>query len=62
MYWVSWNDKLLAKPTHRLTSATVVAAHAVIARIEVQVPSAVSIGSVERRTPNVTVVAYMVKK
>ena len=62
MHCIGWNDKLLANTTHRRTSATVAVARATIVRIEVQVPSAVSIGSVERRTPNVTVVAYMVKK
>ena len=63
MYWVGWNDKLLANPTHRLTVATVVTAeYAATVRIEVQVPSVVRVRSEERRTPNVTVVAYMVKK
>ena len=62
MYWVGWNDKLLANPTHRPSGVTAVVAHAATARIEVQAPSVVRAGSVERRTPNVTVVAYMVKK
>ena len=60
MYWVGWNDKLLANPTHRPTEVTVDVAHEAIARIAVQVPSAVRARSVERRTPNVTVVAYIV--
>ena len=63
MYWVGWNDKLIANPTHRLAVATVVAAeYAATVRIEVQVPSVVRVRSEEGRTPNVTVVAYMVKK
>ena len=60
MYWIGWNDKLLANPTHRPTVATAAAAHAAIARIEVQAPSVVRVRSVERRTPNVTAVAYIV--
>ena len=60
MYWIGWNDKLCADTTHRLTAATVAAAHVAIARIEVQVPSAVRGRSAERRTPNVAVAAYIV--
>ena len=52
MYWVDWNDKLLANPTHRPTVVTADVAHAAIARIEVQVPSIVRVRSAERRTPN----------
>ena len=62
MYWIGWNDNLLTNPTHRPTAVTVVAAYAANARIEVQVPSVARVIRVERRTPNVTVVAYMVKK
>ena len=58
MYWIGWNDKLLANPTHRPTAATAVAvAHAATVRIEVQAPSVVRVRSAERRTPNVTVAA-----
>ena len=60
MYWIGWNDKLLANPTHRPTVVTVAAAHAAIARTEVQVPSVARVRSVERRTPNAAAVAYTV--
>ena len=40
MYWIGWNDKLLANPTHRLTAVTAAVAHVAIARTEVQAPSA----------------------
>ena len=43
MYWVGWNDKLLANTTHRLTVVTVVVVHVAIVRIEVQVPSVVRV-------------------
>ena len=52
MYWIGWNDKLLANTTHRPTVGTAVVVHEAIARIEVQGPSVVRVGSVERRTPN----------
>ena len=54
------NDKLLANATHRPTEVTGVVAHVANARIEVQVPSAVRVRSVERRTPNVAAAAYIV--
>ena len=62
MYWIGWNDKLLANPTHRITVATavVVVAHVANARTEEQAPSAAMVRRVERRTPNAAVVAYIV--
>ena len=60
MYWIGWNDKLLANPTHRLTVVTAAVAHVAIARKEVQVPSVVRARSVERRTPNAAVAANIV--
>ena len=60
MYWIGWNDKLLANPTHRPTEVTVVAVYAATARTEVQAPSVARVRSEERRTPNAAVVAYTV--
>ena len=40
MYWIGWNDKLLANPTDRKAEVTEVAVHAAIVGIEAQVPSA----------------------
>lgn len=51
--------KSFKNPTYRPTVVTDVVAHAAAARTEVQVPSAARVGSVERRTPNVAVVAYI---
>lgn len=51
---------LIRNSTHRPTVATAVAAHEAIARTEAQVPSVARVKSIERRTPNVAVVAYIV--
>ena len=54
------NDKLLANATHRLTVVTVAVGHAVKGRIEEQAPSSGRTRIIERRTPNVAAVAYIV--
>lgn len=53
------NDKLCVDTTDRQTVATVADVHVATARTEVQAPSVVRVQSVERRTPNGTVDAYI---